>query len=79
MHRAGTEATCADEGAAGWLNYHRQLVGEFSLRHSRWRAWLRMHTPNLLFYRFGLIVHKASDCGHHEVYKQDDTVDACYH
>jgi len=35
----------------------------FSVRHARWRAWLRAHTPDLLYYRLGLVVPKAHDCG----------------
>jgi hypothetical protein len=55
------------------------MPGEFSLRHSRWRTWLRGNTPNVLYYRVGLAIPKARDCGWHEWYFQGDDVDACYH
>jgi len=51
----------------------------FGLRHSRWRTWLRGHTPDLLFYRLDLAVPKARDCGDHEWYNADDVVERCYH
>ena len=56
-------------------------IGErpLSLRNSRWRGWLRVHTPNFLYYRLGLVVPKARDCGDHEWHNQGDGVDACYH
>lgn len=54
-------------------------VGKFGLRHARWRAWLRVHTPNLLFHRLGLVVPKADDCGDHDWYRSRDGIDSCYH
>jgi hypothetical protein len=50
-----------------------------SLRNARWRGWLRSRTPNFLYYRLGLVVPKARDCGAHEWHNQGDGVDACYH
>ena len=52
---------------------------EFGLRHARWRAWLRAHTPNLLYYRLGLVVPKVRDCGDHEWHNKDAILDSCYH
>ena len=51
----------------------------FSLRHARWRGWLRVHAPNVLYYGLGLVVPKARDCGTHEWHNQGDGIDACYH
>ncbi len=51
----------------------------FSLRHARWRAWVRVHTPNVLYYRFGLVVPKAKDCGKHDWHNAGDGLDGCYH
>jgi hypothetical protein len=53
-------------------------AGEFGLRHARWRAWLRTHTPNV-FYRLGLVVPKAHDCGDHDWYHSRDGIESCYH
>lgn len=53
--------------------------GDFGLRHSRWRTWLRVHTPNVLYYRLGLTVPKARDCGNHEWHNAGDGMEACYH
>jgi hypothetical protein len=51
----------------------------FRVRHSRWRGWLRVHTPDLLFHRLGFIMPKARDCGDHDWYKHGRGIDACYH
>jgi hypothetical protein len=51
----------------------------FGIRHSRWRTWLRVHTPDLAYHRFGLAVPKARNCGKHEWYVADADIDACYH
>ena len=51
----------------------------FGIRHARWRAWLRVHTPNALYYRLDLMVPKARDCGAHEWYNADNVVERCYH
>ena len=50
-----------------------------SLRHARWRTWLRVHTPDFLYYRLGLAVPKARDCGDHVWHNSGGGVDACYH
>lgn len=50
----------------------------FSFRHSRWRTWMRAHTPDWLYDR-GLVVPKAQDCGAHQWHNRDDVGDACYH
>ena len=50
-----------------------------SLRNARWRGWLRARTPNFLYYRVGLVVPKARDCGKQEWYKEGQGIDACYH
>jgi hypothetical protein len=55
------------------------MAGEFGIRNARWRTWLRVRTPGVLYHRFGLIVPKAADCGRHEWHNQDAPVDACYH
>jgi hypothetical protein len=52
---------------------------DFGLRHSRWRGWLRVHTPNFLYHRFGLAVPKARNCGDHEWYNAGNGMDGCYH
>jgi hypothetical protein len=49
-----------------------------TFRHSRWRTWLRAHTPDWLYDR-GLVVPKANDCGAHEWNNRGGGVDACYH
>ncbi|MFI5261979.1 MAG: hypothetical protein ACHQZR_05460, partial [Candidatus Limnocylindrales bacterium] len=54
-------------------------AGDFGLRHSRWRAWLRARTPAVLYVRLGLVVPKARDCGAHEWFDSADELDACYH
>jgi len=51
----------------------------FSVRNARWRTWLRVHTPNVLYYRLGLVVPKARDCGRHEWHNNGDGLDGCYH
>ena len=51
----------------------------FALRKSRLRTWLRGHTPDLLYYRLGLAVPKARNCGDHEWYNRAQGTDACYH
>src|SRR5207244_2580028 len=51
----------------------------FSVRNARWRTWLRAHTPNVLYYRLGLVVPKARDCGNHEWHNNGNGIDACYH
>jgi hypothetical protein len=33
----------------------------------------------MLYYRLGLVVPKARDCGLHEWHLQDGGTDACYH
>jgi hypothetical protein len=43
----------------------------FSLRNSRWRAWLRVHTP--------LSVPKAKDCGAHDWRNGGQGLDFCLH
>lgn len=48
------------------------------MRQSRWRTWLRVHTPTTL-YRRGLVIPKVADCGHHEWYNRDDRTEGCYH
>lgn len=53
--------------------------GDFGLRHARWRAWLRVHTPNVLYYRLGLVVPKAQDCGDHDWRNAGNEMDGCYH
>lgn len=50
----------------------------FSIRHSRWRAWIRARTPSWLYDR-GLVVPKAWDCGAHQWHNRDAVLDACYH
>lgn len=56
------------------------MAGEdFGLRQSRWRTWLRVHTPDVLYYRLGLVVPKARDCGDHDWHKVDEATDGCYH
>ena len=47
-------------------------------RHSRWRTWFRARTPSV-FYRLGLVVPKAKDCGSHEWHNSGNGPDACYH
>lgn len=51
----------------------------FSIRNSRWRTWLRAHTPTVLYNRLGLVVPKAKDCGNHDWHFRGGAVDACYH
>lgn len=51
----------------------------FGLRNARWRTWLRVRTPDVLYYRLGLVVPKARDCRHHEWHHSANGVDACYH
>ena len=51
----------------------------FTLRNSRWRGWLRVHTPDFLYYRLGLVVPKAKDCGDHDWHHKGGGTDACYH
>jgi len=51
----------------------------FSLRNSRWRTWLRVRTPDVLYYRLGLVIPKAVDCGAHDWHNNADGTDACYH
>jgi hypothetical protein len=51
----------------------------FSFRNSRWRTWLRVHTPNVLYFRVGLVVPRARDCGDHDWHNEGDERDACYH
>jgi hypothetical protein len=51
----------------------------FSVRNARWRTWLRVHTPNVLDYRLGLVVPKARDCGNHEWHNGGNGSDVCYH
>lgn len=51
----------------------------FSIRNARWCTWLRVHTPNLLYYRFGLVVPKARDCGNHDWHNNGSGVDGGYH
>lgn len=46
---------------------------------SRWRTWLRKRTPDVLYYRLGIAIPKARDCGDHEWYKSTEDRDACYH
>ena len=48
------------------------------MRHSRWRTWLRAHTPTRL-YDLGLVVPKARDCSDHDWYNVDGLTEACYH
>jgi hypothetical protein len=55
------------------------MPGDFGLRHSRWRTWLRVHTPNFIYYRLGVAVSKARDCGDHEWYNADGVIEHCYH
>lgn len=45
---------------------------------SRWRTWLRVHTPTRLYDR-GLVEPKAGNCGDHHWYASTESVDACYH
>jgi hypothetical protein len=49
------------------------------LRNSRWRAWLRVRTPDFSYYRLGVVIPKAEDCRDHEWHNQAEGVDACYH
>jgi hypothetical protein len=51
----------------------------FGIRHARWRAWLRVHTPRALYFRLGFAVPKARDCGAHEWYNAGNSVENCYH
>jgi hypothetical protein len=51
----------------------------FSVRNARWRTWLRAHTPKVFYYRLGLVVPKARDCGNHEWHNNGYGIDACYH
>jgi len=53
-------------------------AGDFGLRHARWRAWIRVHTPDFLYDR-GLIVPKAADCGEHEWHNAGNDIDGCFH
>lgn len=63
------------------MNHRREDVGDapFTARKSRWRTWLRAHTPNVLYHRFGLVVPRARDCGDHDWHNRGDGIDACYH
>jgi hypothetical protein len=54
-------------------------VGDFGIRHARWRIWLRVHTPGVFYHRLGFVVPKAVDCGDHEWYQSRDGIDDCYH
>lgn len=45
---------------------------------SRWRTWVREHTPDRLYDR-GLVIPKVKDCGDHEWYMSRADLDACYH
>ena len=51
----------------------------FSTRNARWRAWLRVRTPNVLYHHLGLVMPKTRDCGRHDWYTSDDGIDGCYH
>jgi len=53
-------------------------MATYSLRHSRWRAWVRKHTPRIL-YDAGLVIPKAADCGSHEWYVSTPGIQRCYH
>jgi hypothetical protein len=55
------------------------MTRERRIRHSRWRTWLRRHTPDVLYYRLGFVVPKAHDCGDHDWYDADGIVEHCYH
>jgi hypothetical protein len=39
----------------------------FGVRNARWRGWLRVHTPDFLYYRLGFVVPKARDCWNHDL------------
>ncbi len=49
------------------------------IRHARWRTWLRVHTPDILYYRLHIMVPKAEDCGDHDWYAEGSGWTACYH
>jgi len=51
----------------------------FRIRNARWRAWLRVHTPDFMYCRLGLVVPKTLDCGRHEWYNGGNGIDSCYH
>lgn len=53
--------------------------GDFGLRHSRWRAWVRVHTPDFLYFRLGLVMPNARDCGDHEWHNAGGGIDGCYY
>lgn len=38
-----------------------------------------MHTPTVLYERFGLVLPKARDCGDHEWHYAGGIRDGCYH
>jgi hypothetical protein len=54
-------------------------AGPFSLRNARWRTWLRVHTPDVVYYRLGWVVPKARDCGAHDWHNNGDGTVSCYH
>src|SRR5438093_744872 len=60
-------------------DYAFGMAGEFGVLHARWRTWLRVHTPNLLYYGLGIAIPKAGDCANHEWYNVDGEREACYH
>jgi hypothetical protein len=63
------------------VSHHPRDVADapLSIRTSRWRAWLRVHTPDVLYFRLGLVVPKSRDCGNHEWHNAGDDSDECYH
>lgn len=50
--------------------YNRPMSGKY-----RTRTWLRGHTPSAVTGFFP----KGNDCGAHEWYRHDESMDACYH
>jgi hypothetical protein len=55
------------------------VAGDFGIRHARWRAWLRVRTPDFLYFRADLVVPKAKDCVDHEWSNGGEGMDECYH
>jgi hypothetical protein len=48
-------------------------------RQARWRTWLRVHTPRVLYYHLDLVMSKVRDCGDHDWYNAGADREACYH
>jgi hypothetical protein len=59
------------------LRRYRQRVDGSSGRF-RWRTWLRRHLPRRLV-ALGIAGKGKTDCGQHEWYNADGSVQHCYH